>query len=128
MPAAAGGIYYAAAPVFTDSESLDSIYGGTITTKGVNVALNQSATIEIDLFSDQPYGLFSVSAADVAQLGGGTAELAFAWDKENGQNGDKLHLTITRKANGMGQGSELALVEKDAAGNVVALWFGFVSN
>ena len=128
VPAAAGAIYYAAAPLLNDPEPLDSIYGGTITTKGVKVALNQSATIEVDLFSDQPYGLCSVSAADIAQLGGGTAELAFSWDKENGQNGDKLHLTITRKANGMGQGSEFALLEKDAAGNIVALWFGFVSN
>ena len=68
---------------------------------GVLVEPGSSRTIEVHLASDAPTsGPWTVSATE---KGGPQAPadpdnlLSFAWDKTTGQNGDVLHLTITRK-------------------------------
>jgi len=123
--------YLGAMPVFAQSLPIPSIFddGTTVMTQGVQVAMSTPQTIEVDLFSDQPTGDFTVKADDVASaLGGGPPELSFAWDQQTGHNGDKLHLTITRLQQGQDGGSELVLVTKDANMDTVALWWGYVSN
>jgi hypothetical protein len=119
--------FQGAAPMFTDAEPIDSYYNGTIQTRGVQVPVGMSKTIDVQLFSDAPTGDFSVHADDVAQFLGSAAELSFTWDKQTGHNGDTLHLTITRTKAGMGQGSEFVVVVGSGQ-NVTALWWGFVEN
>ncbi len=86
--------YFNAAPVLMDDTTL-LLPGQTITTKGALIPLNQSKTVEVDLFSDAPTtGPWTVSADDLSQFIGGGPYLGFTWDRTTGQNGDKLHLTI----------------------------------
>lgn len=123
--------FLGAYPVLAGSAQLPSILGGgSVTTPSVSVPVGTSKTIEVDLFTDQPSDDYLVNAYDVAsQLEGSPAELSFAWEKEFGKNGDKLHLTITRQASGQFGGSEILLVTQDAATNTtVGLWWAFISN
>jgi len=69
---------------------------------------------------------WTVKAIDGALLQGGTAELSFAWDKTTGNNGDTLHLSITRTHAGMG-GSEF-LISSRPNGVSDSIWFGFVAD
>lgn len=119
--------YMSAAPMFTDSVPLDSIYGGTIMTKGVQVPVGTSKTIEVAFFSDVPTDSFTASAVDVASFGGPNPDLTFEWDKQYGANGDVRHLVITRKQAGQGQGSEFLLVI-NRGHTQQSLWWGFVGN
>jgi hypothetical protein len=114
--------YFSAAPVFTESVMIDG-FTGTRTTKGMQLAVGASKTIEVDDFSDQPTDAYTVAADD-----GGAGELSFSWDKPMGKNGDKLQLTIKRlKAASGGPGSIFTLTTSSATG-AVSQWWGYVSN
>lgn len=93
------GVYFNAAPVVSDRVLLDlsALGGGSVSTRGVKIPKGGSATIEVDLFSDaDTHGPFKVGAVDVvAQFTGGKPTLGFAWDRQTGVNGEKLHLTLT---------------------------------
>ena len=123
------GPYLSAAPVLPDMLTIDNI-----PTQGVNVPLGQSVTIEVDLFSDGPVSIaWQVAAADAATLSGQPAQLTFAWDATTGNNGDKLHLTITRtaeSANPTQNPSELYITTYGNStyenGIPVAMWWGYV--
>ena len=126
VPALAGP-YVAAAPILIDDAPIGDTTG-TVTTKAAKVPLGMSKTIEVQLFSDQPTADFTVSAIDVAaDFQGAPAELAFQWDKQSGHNGDKLHLTITRKVAGQFMGSEFAIVTT-VDGKPTNLWWSFAAN
>lgn len=115
--------YIQAAPVLGDTVSFDDEgYRGT--TKGVKIPLGQSKTVEIDLFSDAPTsGPWTVSAVEPS--GAGTLGLSF--DKTSGQNGDKLHLTITAKSTNATYGLSPFIVES-SQGTTRNLWVGLVGN
>ncbi len=71
-----------------------------MTSKGITIPVGQSATIEVDLFSDaDTHGPWTVEASDVLSTYYGnyglTSSMSFAWDRTQGVNGEKLHLTIT---------------------------------
>jgi len=119
--------YFAAAPVFTESVSIDG-YTGPRTTKAMALPVNTSKALEIDLFSDQPTDPYTIQVDDAAAMYGGQPELGFTWDTSSGINGDKLHLTIKRlKAATDGPGSIFLLSTKTTAGTV-SQWWGYVSN
>jgi hypothetical protein len=109
--------YFNAMPVLHDDVEFDRplLMGRT---KGVNVPVGESRTIEVDLFSDRqvlsPWFVVAeepFEASKRVQLDGGelddaddaspvafeaNPEVAYSWDRSTGLNGDKLHLTITR--------------------------------
>jgi len=119
--------YFASAPVLTDSVMLD-YYGQEIATKGVQVPLNQSKTIDVQLFSDGPVANWTVQAVDANYGTANPAELTFSWDASSGNNGDTLHLTITRIANGnMYQGTEFFVYAQRNSSDY-NMWFGFAGN
>lgn len=88
-----GQVYFNSAPVLDDDVRVVDNFGKTVTTKGVKLAIGESKTIEVDLFSDAPTDAWTVSA--VEPFSSTTHHLQLNWDKTTGQNGDKLHLTIT---------------------------------
>lgn len=119
--------YIAAAPIFTESVSIDGFTGPRMT-KAMELPVSMSKTIEVDLFSDQQTDPYAVEVEDAAAMYGGSPELSFAWDTSLGKNGDKLHLTITRvKAASDGPGSIFLLQTKNTNG-AVSQWWGYVSN
>lgn len=99
-PALDTSIYFAAVPVFTGHVTMNfgSGVGNQLSVKGVKVPLGQSATIDLDLISSAAMPPFKVQVTDTLATQGKSPELSFALDRESGQNGEKLHLTITRVA------------------------------
>ena len=118
--------YASAAPMLTDDASFDDGTGTPKTTKSVKIPVGMTKTIDIALYSDAPTADWTVKAIDAAQLYGSPKELSFTWDKTTGNNGDVLHLTITRVSAGMG-GSEF-LISSRPSGVSDSIWFGYVSD
>jgi|GEM_PF-893723 hypothetical protein len=100
-PDLAGLPFFQSAPVLNDMVVFTPLpNSGSLMTKGVTIPVGQSATIEVDLFSDAPTSSpWTVTAGDLLSRNfasyGVTPTLSFAWDQTQGSNGDKLHLTIT---------------------------------
>jgi hypothetical protein len=122
------GPYIAAAPVLTEDVAMTDGPVGPQMTKGVKVPIGTPKTIEVDLFSDVPTSDWTVTAIDLASAFDGTAkELMFTWDKQKGNNGDKLHLTITRVRAGSFGGSEFLITAKNATEDV-SQWWAYAAN
>ena len=118
--------YYNAAPVLNESVILD-YYGQKVTTKGVQISVGNQKTVDVQLFSDAPTADWSVSAVDATYGTNQPQELDFTWDAQTGNNGDTLHMTITRLANGPHNGSEFWIyAARDQ--KTWNMWFGFVQN
>jgi len=85
--------YFASVPIMNDEVSPPGDYP----TKGIQIAVGQSKTVDVQLWSDGPTsGPWTV---DALVLPGFPADaLAFAFNRSTGQNGEKLRLTITAKA------------------------------
>ncbi|HEY5031013.1 MAG TPA: hypothetical protein VIJ54_00975, partial [Actinomycetes bacterium] len=107
-------------PYFNSFPALDTIAyapGGTgFTTQGVNIPIGQSKTIAINLFSTAPTGgPWTVRIYDYDQAVVGTSKpyLGLTLDKNTGQNGDTLHLTIAPKTADAQLGGEAFIIFSD---------------
>jgi hypothetical protein len=99
-PAPAETPYFNSVPELDDSVVISN-YGTPTTTKGVSIPVGQSKTIPLWLYSDGPTaGPWTVSAVDAPYYGvaATTHNLTFAFDRTQGQNGDRIELTITVNA------------------------------
>jgi hypothetical protein len=99
-PDLAGLPFFDSAPVLNETAMFTSTLTGMITTKGVIIPMGQSRAVEVDLFSDAATsGPWTVTAEDLLfklfSSYGLTNTLSFQWDRTQGLNGEKLHLTIT---------------------------------
>jgi hypothetical protein len=128
-PAIAGS-FFDSAPVLPETVTFSSSITGTVTTQGITIPVGQSKTIEVDLFSDgATNGPWMVTADDVlAKLYGSYGlqpTLAFQWDRTQGVNGEKLHLTIqVTAASPIGGGH--AFMITSSLGSRQAVWPGLV--
>jgi hypothetical protein len=107
-------------PYFNSFPALDSITyvppgGPGFTTQGVNIPIGQTKTIAINLFSTAPTGgPWTVRIYDYDEaLVGTKAYLGLTLDKNNGQNGDTLHLTIAPKTADTKLGGEAFIIFSD---------------
>ncbi len=108
VPAFTGGApYVEAVPAVTDKVAFD--YQGSIgTTKGVRVPLGKTGSVDLDLFSADPsQGPFHVAAIEV---GTSTPNLTLTLDKDSGNSGDTLHLSIAAHSQKHNYGGELVIV------------------
>jgi hypothetical protein len=121
--------YFNSVPVLDENVTINfGGQGGQGQTKGVKIPVGTSKTIEVDLFSDAPTTDWTVQAIDMqSYFYGGSPDLTFTWDQQSGNNGDKLHLTITREKKGQYNGSEFIFYSQKGI-KIANLWFGFVSN
>jgi len=119
------GPFFSALPVLDESVSLDT-GSSTLATKGVRVAVGETRTIDIALYSDAPTGAWQVSARDGSALFGGAKELELSFDRTTGNNGDVLHLTVRPLRAGRFGGSILVVTSRSGPTQHVAL--GFVAN
>jgi hypothetical protein len=124
IPIPAGEVYFAAAPVLNDDVQVIGP-NGPITMKGVNIDVGQSKTIDVDLFSDAPLGEWQVVAYDSNFLWGQPTNLSFSFDKDHGQNGDKLKLHI--KVDSRGQDGLETFVLYSIQGQQANIIAGLVS-
>jgi hypothetical protein len=120
--------YFNAAPVGNDMLTVSAGGFGTVQASGVRIPVGQSATVELQLFSDAPTsGPWKLSVLDVTSaFFGGAPELKLALDKDSGQDGDVVHLTITAlKADPLGAAPYW--VQSDL-GSRSTVWIGLVGN
>jgi hypothetical protein len=94
VPATDGAPFFGAAPVLPDQLK---ITGVPFKTAGVKLAKGATATIDIQLYSDQATAPWTVKVYDSNEYLGGSPNLDLKLDKSTGQNGDVLKLTITVK-------------------------------
>ena len=93
--------YFIAVPDLDEQIQIDETSGPAVTT-GIRLAVGESRTLDVRLFSTEPTPNRSVFAAEVGvppfsnDAGGRPATLAFRWDRQSGHNGDVLHLTLQR--------------------------------
>ena len=93
----------------------------------MQISIGKSKTVDVQLFSDAPTADWSVSAVDATYGTNQPKQLDFTWDTQTGNNGDTLHMTITRVANGPHNGSEFWIyASRDQ--KTWNMWFGFVQN
>ena len=119
--------YFNTAAVVNDTISVDSPMLGKFTTQGVHIPVGQSATIELDLFSDAPTsGPWTITALDVTDLLGQPTALSFSFDQSTGQNGDKVHLTIQALAESSLGAAPFFIVSQ--LGSVKTAWIAVVGN
>lgn len=117
------GPYFAAAPVLTDTLLVPGV---PFYTKGVKLAVGQSKTIDVALFSEGPTGEpWKVTADDFSLLSSGTPTLELSLDKSEGQNGDTLKLTIKLLALDP-QLKVSAFILRSDLGDRSTLWMGAV--
>jgi hypothetical protein len=122
--------YFNSAPVLADDVAVSG-GGSPVTTKGVTIPVGQSRDVEVDLFSDGPTGgPWIVRAIDVSStVYGGDRLLSFAFDRDRGQNGERILMTVTVLEQGDAgpNGAELFWMESNLNG-AVKYWPGFVGN
>ena len=123
------GAFFDAAPVLSETVTLTSTLTGDVTTQGITIPVGQSKTIEVDLFSDgDTGGPFTVTAADALAThypSYFSPTMSFAWDRATGQNGDKLHLTITVTTGSSIAGGHAFMITS-TLGNRKSVWVGLV--
>jgi len=114
------GPYFGSVP--EHDEQVVFVYKGkSYTEKGVNVAVGQSRTIDVQFYSDGPTGPGSVAAYDGLVAMGLPPTLTLSLDAHTGVNGQRVHLTITPKATSQFGAS---IVRLDTwLGKSLATWF-----
>ena len=131
VPVPTGEVYFNTIPNMPDTLQAQGrgADGGTTTipTKGVQIAVGSSKTIELDLFSTAPTaGAWNLKLYDEYDLQLATAQqLTFALSQANGQNGDKIQLTITVKAAGR-RNTEPFLITSTLKNGTQNIWAGLV--
>jgi len=122
VPQPAGEVYFNSAVNLPDKAEL----GGGFSSPAINVPVGGSKTVEVDLFSDaKTSGPWSVEAFDESSFGGGPSTLDFAWDRDSGVNGEKLHLTVTLKSKPQQGAAGFFIVSK--LNGAEHMWLGLVA-
>jgi len=131
------GVYIGAAPEFNEVDVIlnDGGFPNALLTSGARIAVGQSTTLTVRLFSTGPTADWYVTPFQRLAAVGAAPTLRMVLDKGRGNNGDILKLTITRVANGPTfGGTEIFLVSSAMplvgqgprpASNA---WYGFVEN
>ena len=120
--------YFVAAPRMTELLQ-GSLQGQALAVEGIKIPLGHTSTVEVDLFSDAPIdGGWQVSALDYGETSGIGANLRFAWDKQQGVNGDKLQLTVTRMKDDPNMPGVDIFVLLSTLGSTQNYWIGAVGD
>jgi hypothetical protein len=93
--------YFNSFPVLPDQVPIVDNLDNSHTANGLRIPIGQQKTIELDLFSDGPTAEWTVTALDVNVAQGKPAALTFAFDKTQGKNGDKIHVTVSAVGTGV---------------------------
>jgi hypothetical protein len=131
VPVPMGTPYVAATPHLEKATYMNSPFGGSVWTHGTTLPMGATQTIDVELFTDAPSSQpFHVDVVDSAAFfGEKTPEIQLSWDRQDGNNGDKLHLTATRVNNGPDMlGGTILSFTISYDSTIVSQWWSFVSN
>jgi hypothetical protein len=90
IPTLPSAVYFNASPELPDDVTL----AGGIMGKGVKMAVGETRTIPIHIFSEGPTAPIKVVPEDFTEITGGTKQLELTLDQDTALNGQTLHLTI----------------------------------
>jgi hypothetical protein len=117
--------YFTAFPTSPDRIPAHNEFGQSIMTQGFKIAVGETKTIELTMYSDAATAPWSVQVIDLTQITGASPEFSYSLDKAKGSAGDKLHLTITGIATAQqGQG----FILYSSIGKLANLWPVWVTN
>jgi len=108
VPVPPSGPYFNSVPILTDNIDLGNAQSPSPTV-GVTIPIGQTKVVDIELVSQgTTSGPWTVTAYDLNDYLGNTANTTLALDKTSGNNGDILRLTITvhSAANNLGMNGE----------------------
>lgn len=111
VPAPSGAVFFNTTPLDLEDVAVDlTTLGGDITTtKGYKVAVGETRTVPLGLYSDGPLSDWRIRATAGGIASRSQANVELSLDVESGTNGQKAYLTIT--ANEAGKtGSELVTI------------------
>jgi hypothetical protein len=121
-PQLPGEVYFNSVPVLPDLVTISDGTGATHVTGGIALAINQTRTIDVQLFSDGPAAPWTVNALNPTTF---PSELKLSWDTLTGQSGDVLHLTITVLGfNDFWNGDPFVI--ESTQGDITNYWLGYV--
>lgn len=121
VPAPAGEVYFNAVPEAQDPVTIK--FGQqSFDVLGVQVPLGTSKTVLLDLYSDGPTG--GPWTVSVDNINPQRAYLSFSLDRDSGQNGEKLQLTITSVSPSPSGAARYVI--RSQLGDVAHSWFGEV--
>jgi hypothetical protein len=122
VPPLSGEVYFNSVPEMSDMVSF-SVEGTTIDVLGIKVPVGKPREIDLDLYSNAATpGPWSVSVREL-----GSQNLLLEVGDELGENGQKVHLTITPQA----PGQSIFIVSSSpewALSGQTNNWVGFVNN
>lgn len=128
-PGSTDSPYFAAVPVFSKRTDMDfGAQGGRVPVKGLKVALNESATFDLDLISSAKTDPFFVKIVDARTYQQEAPELEFTLDREAGQNGEILHATVTRVATASQYGGSEFIVVAYTDPTHYHMWMGWAED
>lgn len=124
VPGLTGEPYFNSAPVLNDALVLSG-GGQTVKTKGIKLAVGETKTVEVDLFSEaKTSGPWTVSARELSFGSKGTLDVSL--DRKSGVNGQKMYMTVTATAKSPYGASLFVITSK--LGSRESRWVGFVGN
>jgi hypothetical protein len=92
-------------------------YGSQVHTKGVQIPVGGKATIDVQLYSEAPTaGPWTIKAWDYEEYFGANPRLKLSLDKDSGQNGDTVKLTIEVLKGNKALGGEIFILESNLGG------------
>lgn len=114
VPAKTNDPYFNSFPVLTTVTLANSKHTQT---RGIQIPVGQSATIDVKLWSDGPTnGPWTIKARDAKKYLGGSPLLDLSLDKTSGQSGDIVKLTIKVLAKDAILGGEGFILQSDLDG------------
>ena len=120
--------YFVAVPVLPDDVPI-TIYGASLMTPGVKLAIGESATVQLLLVSSgDTGGPFTVTAQDRQDFFRRGRALSFRLDRSQGVNGEKLYLTITRTGSDPDFGGAMPFAIISSRGAIRNYWFSVVGS
>jgi hypothetical protein len=109
VPAPAGEIFFSSIPVLDEDVSLGG-GGGAIHTKGAIIAVGETKTVDVQLYSESALDIWGVQIFDSSAFVGGDPHLQIDQDVAFGQNGDVVHANITVLSADPDLGAEIFIV------------------
>jgi hypothetical protein len=119
--------YFVAVPSALLDDVPITIAGSSQVTKGVKLSMNEERTIELDLVSSgDTHGPFSVRAIDRRAFFSLGPTLTFRFDRPEGQNGEKIYMTVRRIGSDPDFGGAIPYAVITSQGAAENYWFSVV--
>jgi hypothetical protein len=87
--------YFTAFPTKPETITVTNSLSKPMTTRGFQVGVGESKTIDLTMYSDADAGTWTVQVVDLARIHGLGSEFSYRLNRPSGRSGDTLKLTIT---------------------------------